>query len=159
MSGRMVGMAGLTEIFKAAKAKRHQNEAEVEKFLLEEARKKNYIPSKAGGEYAKALRREFKRFLGEEVEEASFGLQVRILGGGCANCQKLEKDTLSALGELNLAADFCKEEDPITIAQYGVLGVPALVINGKVKSVGRVPARRQIIEWLKEAQAKQKKAP
>ncbi len=152
VSGQMVGLLGLAEIFGAAKEKRDQSETEVEKFLLEEARKKNYIPSKAGSEYGKALRREFKRFLGEGVEEASLELQVRILGGGCANCQKLEREVLSALNELNLAADFAKEEDPRKIAEFGVLGIPALVINGKVKSIGRVPLRGEIKKWLREGQ-------
>ncbi len=94
--------------------------------------------------------KKFKGFRGEKVEEEFSGLQVRILGGGCATCEKLEKETLAALGELNLAADFGKEEDPRTIAKYGVLGIPALVINGKVKSVGRIPSREQVKKWLLE---------
>ncbi len=159
VGGNPVGMVGLEEIFSQARNQRGWSEVELDKFLLEEARKRNFIPSKTEGIYAQALLNAFRRFCGEEVEEDSPGLQVRILGGGCVNCQKLGRETLSALSELNLAADFDKEEDPRKIAQYGVLGIPALVINGKVKSVGPVPPKKQIIEWLKGAQGKQKEAP
>ncbi len=151
VGGNAVGMTGLEEIFSQARDLHGWSEVQVEKFLLEEAKKSNFIPSKMEGMYAQALLKAFKRFCGEEVEKDSPGLQVRILGGGCVNCQKLERETLSALGELNLVADFDKEEDPGRIAQYGVLGIPALVINGQVKSVGRVPGREQIKKWLWEA--------
>lgn len=151
VGGNPVGMVDLEEIFSQARDQHGWSEVQLEKFLLEEAKKRNFIPSKMEGIYAQALLKAFKRFCGEEVEEDSPGLQVRILGGGCVNCQKLERETLSALGELNLVADFDKEEDPRKIAQYGVLGISALVINGKVKSVGRVPSREQIKKWLSEA--------
>jgi hypothetical protein len=150
VEGQPVGMVGLKEVFSRAKDKKALSEVEIEKFLLEEAKKKNYIPPKAEGKYGQVLVKEFKRFLGERIEKEFSGLQVRILGGGCVNCQKLERETLSALGELNLAADFDKEEDPGEIGKYGVLGIPALVINGKVKSVARVPSREQIKKWLLE---------
>jgi hypothetical protein len=151
VGGNPVGMVGLEEIFSQARDQQGWSEVQLEKFLLEEAKKRNFIPSKTEGIYAQALLKAFNRFCGEEVEEDSPGLQVRILGGGCVNCQKLERETLSALGELNLGADFNKEEDPRKIAQYGVLGIPALVINGKVKALGRVPSREQIKKWLSEA--------
>ncbi len=77
-------------------------------------------------------------------------LQVRVLGPGCVNCQKLEQETLAALSELNLAADFEHVRDILEIARYRVLGIPALVINGQVKCVGRVPGREQIKIWLQE---------
>ena len=153
VGGNPVGMVGLEEIFSQARTKQGWSEVELKRFLLEEAKKKNFIPSKMEGIYAQALLKAFKKYCGEEVEEDSPGLQVRILGGGCVNCQKLEKEILSILGELDLVADFDKEEDPSKIAQYGVLGIPALVINGKIKSVGRVPTRGQIKKWLLEESA------
>jgi len=157
VGGYAVGMIGLPEIFLQAKGKRNVNEVELEKFLLDKTKEKNFIPARAEGEYAKALLREFKRFLGEKVEEEGSGLQVRVLGLGCVNCRKLEQETMAALAELNLAADFDHVQDIREIGKYGVLGTPALVINGKVKSVGRVPPRKQIIEWLKDAQWKHRK--
>jgi small redox-active disulfide protein 2 len=77
-------------------------------------------------------------------------LVVRVLGPGCVNCQKLERETLAVLSELNLAADFEHIRDILEIARYRVLGIPALVINGQVKCAGRVPGREQIKTWLLE---------
>jgi hypothetical protein len=150
VEGQPVGMVGLEEIFPRAKDNKSLGEVEIEKFLLEEAKKRNFIPAKMEGIYGQALLKAFKKYCGEEMFEESAGLQVVILGGGCVNCQRLEKDTLSALSELNLAASLEKEEDPITIARYGILGIPALIINGKIKSVSRVPPREQIKKWLLE---------
>jgi len=156
VQGHTVGMVGLEEIFLRAKELKGVSEVELEKFLLEEAKKRNYIPGNMEGKYAQSLIGEFKKFLGEKVEEDFSVLQVRILGPGCINCQKLEQETMAALAELNLAADFDHVEDIQEIAAYRIMGTPALVINGKVKSVGRVPPRKQIIEWLKEAQGRQR---
>ncbi|MDH4267082.1 MAG: thioredoxin family protein [Deltaproteobacteria bacterium] len=150
VKGNTLGMVGLTEIFLRAKDLKGLSEIEVEKFFLEEAKKKNYIPISQEGEYAKALLREFKRFLGGKVEEEHSGLQVRVLGLGCVNCRKLGQEILAALAELNLAADFDHVQDIKEIARYGVMGTPALVINGQVKSVGKIPPRYQIKEWLVE---------
>jgi len=152
VQGHTIGIVGLGEIFLRAKDLKGLSESEVEKFLLEEAKKKNYIPIVQEGKYAKALLREFKRFLGEKVEEERSGLQVRVLGLGCVNCQKLEQETIAALTDLNLAADFNQLQDIKEIAKYGVLGTPAPVINGQVKSVGRVPPGGQIKKWLLEAE-------
>jgi hypothetical protein len=159
VGGNLVGMVGLEEIFSRAGTKQGWSGVELEKFLLDEAKKKNFIPAPAEGEYAKALLREFKKFLGERVEEDSYGLQVRVLGMGCVNCRKLGQEVIAILAELNLAADFDHVQDIKEIARYGVMGTPALVINGQVKCIGRVPPRKQIIEWLKDAQGKRRKEP
>ncbi|MGB9699783.1 MAG: thioredoxin family protein [Thermodesulfobacteriota bacterium] len=154
VSGRPVGIVGLPEIFQVAKEKIGLREVEMERFLLEEAKKKNYIPAKVEGEYARSLMREFKKFRGEKVEENFSGLQVQVLGPGCPNCQRLERETLAALAELNLEADFSHIQDLREIAQYGargIVGTPALLINGQVKCVGRVPSKDQIKKWLLEA--------
>ena len=150
VAGHSVGMVGLEEIFSQAKEKKNLNEVEIEKFLLEGAKKKNFIPTRAEGEYAKALLRECKKFMGEKVEEDFSTLQVRVLGPGCVNCQKLEQETMAALAELNLIADFDHVQDMEEIAKYGVLGIPALVVNGQVKSVGRIPPKEQLKKWLLE---------
>jgi small redox-active disulfide protein 2 len=150
VGGNPIGMVGLEENFLQAKERRNLNEVEIEKFLLEEAKKKNFIPTRAEGEYAKALLREFKKFMGEKVEEDFSTLQVRVLGPGCVNCQKLEQETMAALAELNLIADFDHVQDIQEIAKYGVLGTPALVVNHQVKSVGRIPPKEQLKKWLLE---------
>lgn len=151
--GRPVGIVGLKEIFQLAKEKEDLNEVEMERFLLEEAKKKNYIPAKMEGEYARSLIKEFKKFRGEKVEENFPVLQVQVFGPGCPNCQRLEKETIAALAELNLPADFSYVQDLREIAKLGargIIGTPALLINGKVKCAGRVPSKEQIKKWLAE---------
>ena len=77
-------------------------------------------------------------------------MEIRILGTGCPRCSEVEKRTMNALAELNLAADVHKVKDLRAIAEYGILGTPGLVINGKVKSSGRIPSLEEIKIWIQE---------
>ena len=77
-------------------------------------------------------------------------MEILILGAGCYNCQTLEKNVFNALAELDIAADVTKVTEPSKIAEYDVLGVPALIINGSVKVYGRVPRHEEIKKWLVE---------
>ncbi len=61
---------------------------------------------------------------------------------------------MEVMAEMNLSADFDHVTDIKEIARYGVMGTPALIINGKVQSVGRVPPQRKIKQWLEEANTK-----
>ena len=77
-------------------------------------------------------------------------MEIRILGTGCPRCDEVEKRTMNALAELNMAADVQKVKDINEIAKYGVLGTPGLVINGKIKSSGRIPSLEEITSWILE---------
>lgn len=146
-----VGLIGLKEIFEELKEKRDKPEAELKLLLAEMAGRKNYIAASVKQEYEKALFREFKKFLGEKVEEERGGfLEVTILGPGCYSCNKLEQDVMAVLSETGFQASLIHITDPKLIAQYGVLPTPALIINGKVKSSGRVPSKPMIKKWLEE---------
>ncbi len=81
-------------------------------------------------------------------------MEIKILGPGCPRCQELERRTLEVLAEMNLAADVQKVTDLKQIMEYKILGTPGLVINGKVKSAGKIPAKSQIKQWLEEEVAK-----
>ena len=72
-------------------------------------------------------------------------------GQGCSQCDKLAKEVLAVMSEAGLVGDFRHVQDIREIGGYGVMGMPALVINGKVKCAGKVPTRGQVLEWLKEA--------
>jgi small redox-active disulfide protein 2 len=85
-------------------------------------------------------------------QEVSEGLEIKVLGPGCPQCNRLEKELLEVMAEMNLAADVEHLTNIKEIGRYGVMGTPALVVNGKVRSVGSVPPRNKIIGWLKEAQ-------
>jgi len=75
---------------------------------------------------------------------------IKILGTGCSKCQALEKDTINALAELNVAADVQKVTKMDEIMQYDVMLTPALVINDKVKAAGKVLKIEEIKELIQQ---------
>ncbi len=75
-------------------------------------------------------------------------VKIEVLGSGCANCQKLEKNVREAVGMAGVAAEILKVTDYAEIAARGVMNTPGLVIDGEVKSTGRIPAVGDIAEWL-----------
>ena len=75
-------------------------------------------------------------------------MEIKILGSGCSNCAKLEKVTKEGIAELRIVAHVGKIEDMQKIMSYGVMSTPALVIDGVVKLVGKVPNKARMIEIL-----------
>ena len=75
-------------------------------------------------------------------------MEIRILGTGCAKCHKLEEETRQAAAEMGLDCHIDKVSDLKDIMSYGVMLTPALVVDGDVKVVGRVPAREDIKKLL-----------
>ena len=71
-------------------------------------------------------------------------MNIKILGTGCPNCQKLEANTKQALEELKMKAKIEKITDIAKIMSYGVMGTPALVVDEKVKVYGRIPNVEEI---------------
>ncbi|MDD4335221.1 MAG: thioredoxin family protein [Desulfotomaculaceae bacterium] len=74
---------------------------------------------------------------------------IKILGTGCANCNKLEQNIRKAVEELGLAAAIEKVQDMKVIARYGVMRIPAIVIDEEVKVVGKVLKVDEIKALLK----------
>ena len=77
-------------------------------------------------------------------------MQIKILGGGCPNCKRLEALTREVVNDLGMEADFIKVTDMKDIMAYDVMATPALVIDEAVKSSGRIPDRLEIETWLRE---------
>jgi small redox-active disulfide protein 2 len=75
-------------------------------------------------------------------------MDIKVLGSGCPKCKALEKAVINSLAELDLSADVSKVEDISKIISYGVMYTPALVINGKVVSKGRVPSNTEIKDLI-----------
>lgn len=75
-------------------------------------------------------------------------MHIKILGPGCGNCHTLEHCTREALTELGLTAEITAVTDYPTIAGYGVMNTPALVIDDHVVLTGRVPTIARIRELL-----------
>ena len=153
VDGRQTGVVGLEyNIQTIVEWAKEKTEAEITGELLKRVGKRNYIPSTIKEAYGKALFREYKKFMGEDVEEEAFcGLQVVILGPGCAQCASLESSVRDVMAEGNLAGDLLHVTDIKEIGRYEVMGTPALIINGKVVAVGSVPEKKKIQQWLLEA--------
>lgn len=77
---------------------------------------------------------------------------IKVLGSGCSNCSKLMELAKQAVAEAGVEAEVIKVEDMKTIVQYGVMKTPALVVDEKVKIMGRVPAYKEVLQLVKEAQ-------
>ena len=78
------------------------------------------------------------------------GSTVKILGSGCAKCNALEASTRSALEQLNMDSAIDHVTDFAQIAAYGVMTTPALVVDGKVVSYGKVLKTAEIVTLLKK---------
>lgn len=79
------------------------------------------------------------------------GPRVKILGSGCAKCNDLEKNVVEALKQLGESTEVEHVTDFVTIASYGVMTTPALVIDGKVISYGKVLKVEEAIKLIGEA--------
>ncbi len=77
-------------------------------------------------------------------------MEIKVLGPGCAKCQKTEELVKEALTESGVEASVEKVTDIMKIAGYGVMGTPAVVVDGDVKSVGKIPSKEDIKSWIGE---------
>ena len=76
--------------------------------------------------------------------------KIQVLGPGCANCARLEKNTREAIAMAGIDAEIIKVTDYAEIMAYGIMSTPGLVIDGKVVSYGRVPSAGDIATWLND---------
>jgi small redox-active disulfide protein 2 len=86
----------------------------------------------------------------EAKAEQSEGASVKILGSGCAKCNELEANTKSALEQLGMDSAIDHVTDFAKIASYGVMSTPALVVDGKVVSYGKVLKTEEVIKILQK---------
>lgn len=78
------------------------------------------------------------------------GPRIKVLGSGCSRCYDLEKSVKDALKELQKQEDIEHITDFSAIASYGVMSTPALVIDGKVVSYGKVLNKEEVIHLFHE---------
>ncbi len=76
-------------------------------------------------------------------------MDIKVLGGGCRNCQRLEEHIRTALTNLGKEATISKVTDINEIADYGVFATPAMVVDGDVKVSGRVAKPEELEELLR----------
>ena len=77
-------------------------------------------------------------------------MKIEILGSGCAKCKKLYENTLEAVKASGVSADVEKVEDMEKIINDGLMATPAIVINGVVKSAGKLLSSDEIVKFIKK---------
>lgn len=82
-------------------------------------------------------------------------MKVEVLGTGCAKCKKLYAEVEKAIESAGLPAQLEKVEEIEQIMKSGVMTTPAVVVNGAVKSMGRIPPVAEIASWLTSAAAEE----
>ena len=75
-------------------------------------------------------------------------MDIKVLGPGCPKCSQTEKVVKEAVAEAGVEAQIEKVTDAMEIAGYGVFGTPAVVVDGEVKSVGKIPKKQDVIGWI-----------
>ncbi|UCF72489.1 MAG: TM0996/MTH895 family glutaredoxin-like protein [Deltaproteobacteria bacterium] len=75
-------------------------------------------------------------------------MEIKVLGPGCPRCQKTEKNVKEAVAEAGVDAKVHKVSDIMEIARSGAFGTPAVIVDGEIKSVGRIPNKEEIKAWL-----------
>lgn len=147
-----VGIIGLDFLLGEAKKRDFQDEEALAKFLLEGVKARNYVSSSFEDKYQRALLAEYKKFTGilDEEDILEGILEIKILGSNCPRCQMLEQETMAAITEMDVPADLEHISDPGKIGEYGVMGTPALIVNKKVKSAGKVLKKEEIKRLLSE---------
>jgi small redox-active disulfide protein 2 len=85
-----------------------------------------------------------------EFDKRGIIMEIKVLGSGCASCKRLTGFTQEALKKLAIPAEVVHVTDMAEIAASGLMCTPGLIINGKIKSMGRVPGVNEIRKMIEE---------
>lgn len=77
-------------------------------------------------------------------------MDIKVIGSGCPDCNRLHANTLEALDELGMEATVTKIGDLLEIVKLGVLSAPSLMVNGKLVVSGKVASKKEIVKLLKK---------
>jgi small redox-active disulfide protein 2 len=75
-------------------------------------------------------------------------MEIKVLGTGCSKCKTLEEITRKVVKDNGIDATITKVEDIVEIMKYSIMTTPALVVNQKVVSKGRIPSVEEIKQFL-----------
>ena len=85
-------------------------------------------------------------------------VEIKVLGSGCANCKRLYAEAEKAIDLAGVSATLAKVEDIAEIMAFRLLATPGLVIDGEIRSAGRILNAAEIARWLATAAAKEEHA-
>lgn len=150
----VVSVAGLDQLFERALEQGWLREQEdlPQRLLAGLRAAGNYVPPPAEADYAEALVAAYERFLDARrlATAGSRGgaVKIEILGPGCARCRATEENVRQALAELKLEAEVVHITDMLEIGRRRVMLTPGVIIDGKIRSSGRVPEVKEVKDWL-----------
>lgn len=75
-------------------------------------------------------------------------LQIKVLGPGCHRCIETKRHVAEALNQLKVEADVVEVKNPREIWNHGAMSTPAVIIDGRIMSQGRIPSSDEIKMWL-----------
>lgn len=154
VDGKTIGIIGLDGVLNDAKSRiaKGMSIEDAANFALNRIKERNYIPLTKKDAYLKAV----IKLLGgdpentEDSQTSSLNLIIRILGPGCVSCNRLEEIVMQVLQQKNIVADIVHVRELDEIWRYGVISTPALVINERIKSTGRLPTQAEVEKWIQE---------
>lgn len=146
----MTGIVGLKHALEEIKTTAHGLEDdEIAKLLVKNLSQKNYIPSNVTDLYEAAFLREYKIHIGIKIEEEPLeGIEIKVLGAGCPTCDHLVQELMAVLEETGIEAGLEHVQDQQEISRYVVMGLPAIVINGRVVDAGPNMSRAKLKELI-----------
>ena len=77
-------------------------------------------------------------------------MEIKVLGPGCANCEKAFQVVRNAVETAGAEVSVVKVTDMLEIAAFGVVGTPAIAVDGEVKLTGRVPLEKDVLAWIRQ---------
>lgn len=77
-------------------------------------------------------------------------MEIKVLGPGCPRCEQTEKNVKEAVAEVGVDAQVIKVTDAMEISNYGVFITPGVLVDGEVKSAGKIPSKDEIKTWIKK---------
>lgn len=75
-------------------------------------------------------------------------LEIKVLGPGCANCERMEQIARKIVDDLGVDARIDKIIDMNQIVEYGVMATPGLIVNDELVVSGRVPTEAEMAVWI-----------
>jgi small redox-active disulfide protein 2 len=76
-------------------------------------------------------------------------MKIKVMGPGCKKCHETERIVKEAVAEAGVIAEVEYVNDIAEIAKHGIFSTPAVVIDGTVKSTGKIPSKGEVLNWLK----------
>lgn len=76
-------------------------------------------------------------------------MKIKVMGPGCKKCHETERIVKEAVAEAGVTAEVEYVKDIAEIARHGIFSTPAVVIDGTVKSTGKIPSKGEVLGWLK----------